>query len=299
MSTEIISEFVKLCHFYGDLNELVQAGGGNISIKDGDNIIIKASGYCLSDVTETTGYSVLTLKSTESQIDDLSKFIIAGEQPSIETYFHLFTHKFTVHLHPTLINIWMCSNRELGAVGVPYVDVGYFKPGIELATEIAKVWTGQKIIFLRSHGVIFTSDSLSDLKDTIASVYNFFTRHMIFFGNGENYNKYSDLSAYGELRESVGRIFRVPKEYNKVTKKINTDKVHYTPDTAVYLTSVCVCAKDGSWYIKAKNKYKYFQILEVLNTYKELSDAWCNTVLTDLQIDELINWDKEKLRKQK
>ena len=47
----IIDELVGFSNFYGSNEELVLAGGGNTSAKDGDTMYIKGSGTRLCDIT--------------------------------------------------------------------------------------------------------------------------------------------------------------------------------------------------------------------------------------------------------
>ena len=51
--------FIKISHYAGMREDLVQASGGNSSFKDGNKMYIKASGYHLCDVTEDDGYAVV------------------------------------------------------------------------------------------------------------------------------------------------------------------------------------------------------------------------------------------------
>ena len=53
-----INELVEISKYAGERFDLVQAGGGNSSVKfENGEMIIKASGFLLSDVNEDGGYS--------------------------------------------------------------------------------------------------------------------------------------------------------------------------------------------------------------------------------------------------
>ena len=55
-----MEEFIKLSHIGGSRADYVQGGGGNTSVKLSDGLMaIKASGFCLSDITPNKAYAVL------------------------------------------------------------------------------------------------------------------------------------------------------------------------------------------------------------------------------------------------
>ena len=51
-----LNDFIEISKFAGERFDLVQAGGGNSSVKnDNGTMFIKASGTCLSEVDENYG----------------------------------------------------------------------------------------------------------------------------------------------------------------------------------------------------------------------------------------------------
>jgi len=286
-----MDDFLYLSRLYGGLDELVQAGGGNISVKNyqKNEIIIKSSGYNLADVSDIDGYTILNtlnLNNFTNLVDnDLNVNIVKGGNPSIETFFHLFLKKYTVHLHPTLINIFMCSNMKMPTINEQYITIDYYKPGIELSNEIYKIYNKENVIFLKNHGVIFTSDSIGELKHTINNCYNCFC------------NNHNLLLSYEKLLNNHEKkcIYKIPGIYQN---KLKCNIISYTPDIAIYLLN-SVVNHDGIYYIIGNSKYKCYQIFEVLLSYFTLSENNANIGLTDSQISELISWDKEKYRQTK
>ena len=105
--------FVKISKYSGMREDLVQAGGGNSSFKISENkMAIKASGYQLADITETEGYALVDVKSIRNAFfgadslelltdedgqDILNNALIEGEKPSIETFLHSMSGKYTLH----------------------------------------------------------------------------------------------------------------------------------------------------------------------------------------------------------
>ncbi|ATZ80615.1 putative class II aldolase [Bodo saltans virus] len=269
----MINDFVKLCHLYGGLDELVQAGGGNISIKyiehDTQKIIIKASGYNLSDVTFDKGYSILDCNCANLNI-------FYGEKPSIETYFHLFLNKYTVHLHPTLINIFMCSNSKLPVLAYNHITIDYYKPGLDLSNEIKKKYNNENIIFLKNHGVIFTHDDIEILKKIINNCYYVFS----------NYK----LSDYENIFYSHPN-----KNIMKIDYKIILPIIPYTPDIVIYLFN-SILNYNNETYIISDTKYKCYQILEVLKSYIILNNNNNLTPICYEEVQSLLLRDDEKYR---
>lgn len=175
---EMIKDFVHLSKYAGMREDLVQAGGGNSSVKiDGSTMLIKASGYQLAELTLTSGYSTIDYASiTEAfnncvDVDALSeeegKKILAsalkeGGRPSIETFLHAITSTYTIHTHPILVNVLMARKDAQVIVSELFpeaVFVPYATPGIELAKAYFKALKGwnlgsRQVIFLQNHGLV-------------------------------------------------------------------------------------------------------------------------------------------------
>ena len=61
---DFIQQFIKISKYAGMREDLVQAGGGNSSVKfDENRMLIKASGFQLADINENNGYSEIDYKS--------------------------------------------------------------------------------------------------------------------------------------------------------------------------------------------------------------------------------------------
>lgn len=182
-----IKDLVEISKYAGERFDLVQAGGGNSSVKfDNGEMIIKASGFLLSDVTEQSGYSkVKTLetanivknkiiintsnkrereKLTASLVQEVT--IDKNNRPSIETLLHSFLDKYTLHTHPIVVNMILIRKDWKDILKKIFKNdsialVEYKTPGIELALELDKTLqifeVRPNIIFLQNHGLIITS----------------------------------------------------------------------------------------------------------------------------------------------
>ncbi len=190
-----VKALVKISKYAGERFDLVQAGGGNSSVKfDSGEMIIKASGFLLSDVNENSGYSKVytqkiaqIVKNTsiineqdkrkrESLTSTLVKEATIDKinRPSIETLLHSFLYKYTLHTHPIAVNMIVIRKDWKDILKSIFKDndialVDYKTPGIELALELdgelSHFDTVPNIIFLQNHGLIITSTHKNEIYD--------------------------------------------------------------------------------------------------------------------------------------
>lgn len=191
--------FIQISKYAGMRNDLAQAGGGNTSVKPDDRVmLVKSSGFQLADVSEENGYTKVDYRLIEEYFrknitadersvlteaagkELLAKAQIEGGRASIETFLHAVTGKYTLHSHPTLVNILtaraggMDTLRTLfpGAVFVPYR-----KPGAALAEAYYKRFREQQargadgsVVFLANHGLVVSGDSAERVIDRTEEV---------------------------------------------------------------------------------------------------------------------------------
>ena len=190
-----LDDLIKMSKYAGQRFDLVQAGGGNTSVKFGDQMYIKASGYLLSELTTNVGHTVVNTAKVVAILDDnevlsihhkkekdnaaskklqLAK-VSDGSRPSIETYLHALLYKYTLHIHSISVNMftshknWLQKMKELDESAL---CVQYETPGIELALELKKqmeVYITEfgylpQVIFLQNHGLIISSDNYEDIE---------------------------------------------------------------------------------------------------------------------------------------
>ena len=64
-----IESLIKLSKYAGMREDIIQAGGGNTSVKiDNETMFIKSSGYQLSEMEENAGYSKVNYKKRKLQV---------------------------------------------------------------------------------------------------------------------------------------------------------------------------------------------------------------------------------------
>ncbi len=197
----VLEKLVEFSNFYGSNEELVLAGGGNTSAKDGEIMYIKGSGTSLSTITKD-GFVKMNrtkLKEIFSKtypendkerealfLEDLSLAKEPGEEskrPSVETTLHsLFEYTYVLHLHPALVNGLTCSQNgkakaeELFGDSVIWVDV--CKPGYILSKicfDLMEEYKKEKgrpadIILLENHGVFVAGDTVEELGEKLGLV---------------------------------------------------------------------------------------------------------------------------------
>ena len=178
-----MNDFVKISKYAGMREDLVQAGGGNTSYKEAsDRMYIKASGYSLADVSLNEGYSIVdpsVIADTFMNSDNMASLteedgkkllnsaLIEGKKPSIETFLHSVSGKYTLHSHPITVNILASRKggmREIKNLFPDAVCIPYATPGIELAKGYFSEITIHEnrsgtAVFLQNHGLIVSGDS--------------------------------------------------------------------------------------------------------------------------------------------
>ncbi|MBQ2955774.1 MAG: class II aldolase/adducin family protein [Clostridia bacterium] len=190
-----LENFARVSGSVGARADYVQGGGGNTSVKlEGGLMAIKASGYCLKDITPNKAYAVLNYAglrefyygSNPADFEDVEKagsakakemtLTIEGLdalRPSVEAGFHSLLDTFVAHSHSVYANLAACSKECLAIVGkaldgadytwgfVPYTDPGA-RLTFSIRDELARVEkeTGKKpaVIFMENHGLIAHHD---------------------------------------------------------------------------------------------------------------------------------------------
>ncbi len=143
----------------------VQGPGGNLSIKAGDRLLVKASGVRLRDVAAPSGHANVELKMAELALAgdagaDKALFA-AAPRPSLETYFHAMGPRVVAHTHPVGVLLAACTQEVLLA-DLPYVP--YQRPGRDLALAVQPhVAAAQSsVILLQSHGLLVYAQSVEE-----------------------------------------------------------------------------------------------------------------------------------------
>lgn len=204
MKDKDLNDFVELCRFYGERFDLVQGPGGNISIKDNDGwMYIKSSGYTMSSVTEHDNFTIIDNESLKidvwnNKFESFDCYCLSTEKrPSMETYMHSFLDKYIVHLHPIQVNSILVrkdARKVCKELFPEALFLDYVTPGVKLAKKLRKEWKNQNLILLANHGIIVTSESLSEVKKIVKQTLKTCEKYLdTSFVRYENVNKISSI----------------------------------------------------------------------------------------------------------
>lgn len=166
---------------------LIQAAGGNTSIKDGDVLWIKASGTLLSEALEREIFVACDLPAMrtclargEARADQPMEFALdqGGLRPSIETSLHaVFPHRVVLHAHCIHALSHLVQLDPISAIGSKldgfnWGSVPYAKPGASLAGQVRGVVDqGRDVVLLGNHGVIVAAQTVAEAGDLLARLF--------------------------------------------------------------------------------------------------------------------------------
>lgn len=314
--------------YCGERFDLVQAGGGNISVKHNNLMFIKASGYNLSTLNEYSGYvtidnSLLLNNILNNNTHDVLFYnYIGNKRSSIETYMHSILKKYTLHLHPIQINKILISKKAKELINGIYPDsliIDYFTPGIKVCNEILKNYNSQNIIFLLNHGIIITTDNYNEVFTLLEDLLTKFESYLEL-----DFNKYkltNDISKIINLKFNLNNVSYLCEDIiinNYLKNKPELFKADIAfPDSLIYcgfkvlfglenlneylnLYNDCpkIIVERDNVYINSSNLHKCKEIEDVLKSNLMILDN--NLENNFLSIDEICflnNWDAEKYRK--
>ena len=189
MGVALGTDFLALCARYGTDPNLIQASGGNSSVKQGGVMAVKASGTQLAQAQQQDIFVDVDIAQVLAELDKVES---TGDcqgalvdktsklRPSIETTFHaLLPQRYVVHLHSIdcIAHASSPEGRELLAdklAGLDWQLVPYHKPGLELARAMreqlhaanaaAQVW------LLANHGLIVAAESVAAIEELVDKV---------------------------------------------------------------------------------------------------------------------------------
>lgn len=179
-------DFTKISDVIGQSIEICQNGGGNISVKTGDFMIIKASGYDIKDINCLSGYSVIqpTEKieilnsSSELELSSILKKISNRHKiPSMEAGVHLLLKKYVIHAHAIYPTTLLCLNNAKEIIPALFSNleheyIPYLCPGYDLFDAFRKCDLSKPVYFLENHGVVISSDNLNNAVELLNEINN-------------------------------------------------------------------------------------------------------------------------------
>lgn len=165
---------------------LIQAAGGNTSVKDGQVMWIKASGTLLADAATRDIFVPVGLEAMRAALagsaavaDRPARFTLAGHRlrPSIETSLHaVFPQRVVVHVHcvqtlAAAIRADAEAILEKRLAGFDWRLAPYVQPGATLAVAVAaRLGPATDVVVLRNHGLIVAAESVASAEALLGRV---------------------------------------------------------------------------------------------------------------------------------
>ena len=302
---------------------LVQAAGGNTSLKEDDVMWIKASGTWLRDAATRDIFVPIdhlalrdALARGDAAADACLPFVRAdlnttGLRPSIETSVHaLMPQRVVVHVHCVNTIAWAIrADAEARLAerldGETWAFVPYARPGLPLARNIAaRLRPGVDVLVLGNHGLVVAAETVDDaaaLLDRIVARLARPPRGLVA----------PDRESLAGL--CAGTSYR--PAHDDDTHALATDahalpmggeRVLY-PDHVVFLgvgvatdpaTEAPVVALPGVGVIVRHDAKPAAEAMArcLADVLRRVEPEAPLLALTDAQIDQLVNWDAEKYR---
>ena len=188
MPSEPLQALATLSAALGRDPEVIQAAGGNTSLKLDGILWVKASGLWLADALERNLFVPVRLARmlhgirrgepdpvTPAIAHDLDK---GGLRPSIETTLHaLLPHRVVVHTHSVrtiALAIRADAQEQLAArlAGLAWTFLPYAQPGLPLTRLVAARLETRPfdVLVLGNHGLAIGADSVAAAADLLAEV---------------------------------------------------------------------------------------------------------------------------------
>ncbi len=302
---------------------LVQAAGGNTSIKIDDTMWIKASGTWLQDAADRDIFVPLNLPKLQDALSrddpacESSTDFVRGDlntanlRPSIETSVHgLMPQKVVVHVHCVSTIAWAIrenAEAHLSPVlaGFNWSWIPYARPGLQLSRAIRQnMKPGSDVLILGNHGLVVAAETVAACEEllTLASA----ALRLAPRGVGQ-----PDMIFLAALAE--GTEFRLPQDpdchaaaLDVLASGKGAANVYY-PDHVVFLgtaisanpeINAAAVAVPGKGVLINKEAKRAVEPM-----VRCLADVFTrvplNATLQALdasQIGQLLNWDAEKYR---
>lgn len=167
---------------------LIQAAGGNTSVKAGEVMWIKASGTILADAMARDIFVPCDLTAMRAALasglaraDQPQEFALmqGGLRPSIETSLHaVFAQRVVIHVHCIHTLCHAVQADPMAAIGARLADfawgfVPYVKPGANLAADVAGLVADGRIcvVILGNHGLIVAGETVAQAHDLLMRVH--------------------------------------------------------------------------------------------------------------------------------
>lgn len=158
---------------------LIQGAGGNVSIKTGDDMLVKASGTCLRDAEKQNIFVKVSISEVLNMLaradENFKSLVVGGFRPSIEPPLHaLMPQRVVVHVHcvHTIARTVMGQKLKNFQDLLPNVSCAYIpyrRPGLPLAYAVqqALLAGSPNVLIMQNHGIVVGGDSVENAFDIL------------------------------------------------------------------------------------------------------------------------------------
>jgi rhamnose utilization protein RhaD (predicted bifunctional aldolase and dehydrogenase) len=302
---------------------LVQAAGGNTSLKDDGIMWIKASGTWLKDAATRDIFvpldhaAIMTaLAANDPACESCTAFVrtdlnATGLRPSIETTVHaLMPQRVVVHVHCVNTIAWAIRSDAEARLTERLADLNwafipYARPGLQLADAItARLRPGVDVLVLGNHGLVVAASSVDEAEALLARVVAAVTRPvratvppdrdaLVKLCAGSRYRLAASDETHAlatdslALRRGKSRVF-YPDHVVFLGVGVATGFADNAPLVAIPGKGVLI-RDDAKPAIEPMGRC----LADVMRRVEEQDPL---TALTEGDIDKLVNWDAEKYR---
>lgn len=315
-------DLVEFSHWCAQHYRLVQAGGGNLSLKiSNEELLIKASGWRLGSITETQGLARVSMPIVDQALaqladeshereqygrEQLKRAQLCSARPSMETWLHaLFPHRFCVHVHDLGLLRLLCQRGEIAPLreklGVPAWCVSYRTPGIELALEIknqVKEFDELGAVLMKNHGVLYYGNDKEQLKKIIENIMSEFPTQGLVRPDRFEEREKGDWHTSLDAQSASHPLALVPDDvvywggYLIEKDQLKSFEVAHGWSPRVFV-------EEGRLVVRASSAREACDILEVYGANQWLREQIPleqREYLTERDVDFLGNWEAEKFR---
>ena len=302
---------------------LVQAAGGNTSLKQDGVMWIKASGTWLMNATEKNIFVPLdmtrlakALAEDDPDCESCLPFVQqdmnpSGLRPSIETSVHgLMPQAVVLHVHCVNTIAWAIqpdaeAQLQKPLAGFNWAFVPYARPGLQLSRAIRQaIKPDTEVLILGNHGLAVAGNTVAEAGALLNRVIKALQRPSRAMPN-------PDVKRLAEIANGTG--YRLPHDVEAHRFALDpwahahgANHVYY-PDHVVFLgthvpadttsNASALAISDAGVLVHQDAKPAIEPMLRCLgDVFRRLEPGTPLKALTPQEIDQLLNWDAEKYR---
>jgi rhamnose utilization protein RhaD (predicted bifunctional aldolase and dehydrogenase) len=184
MANELLEKLIELSARVGRDLDLVQAGGGNTSIKENGTLWVKASGKWLARAAEDDMFLPVPmadiarqLAAEDEKFPEYKTRTGTPLRPSVETAVHaVMPQRVVIHVHSVRTIAWAARAQGMEGVApllkeIRWVWIPYTHPGIPLAIRMQREMAEPPdVLILENHGLIVAAEDCGAAEQLLKTV---------------------------------------------------------------------------------------------------------------------------------